>query len=124
MGNKAKSYILEVLIAFDQLGNALAGGHADQTVSGRVGWHANYGNHIIRWLFPQAVINWGFSPVHGDNHCLDSIEFDRNISDHTTFGLIAVTFLAVVFAVPIGILLRARALFIWGKGKLKGNFNL
>lgn len=121
---KAKSYILEVLIAFDQLGNALAGGNADQTVSGRVGWHANYGNHILYWLFPQAVINWGFSPVHEDNHCLDSIEFNRGISDHTTFGLIAVTFLAVVFAVPIGILLRARALFIWCKGKLKGNFNL
>lgn len=122
-GTDKRPYVLEVLIAFDQLGNALAGGNCDQTVSGRVGWHANYGDHMAYWRFPQMVINWGLSPVDGKDHCLNSIEHSVKVSDHTTAGLIAVTALSVGFAVPIGVLLRARAGFIWCRDKLRSNFN-
>lgn len=117
-----RSYIIELLVAFDQLGNAIAGGYAEQTVSGRIGWHANKGNHTFYWSFPESIVNWAFSPIDGGEHCKDCIQTKAGTTDHTTAGLLAVTGLVLMFAVPIGILLRARAAFIWCKGKLRSNF--
>ena len=118
-----RPYLLELLIALDQLGNAIAGGNADQTVSGRIGWHANYGGHVLLWAIPETVVDWAFEPVDGMGHCIKSIEDRAGVSEHTTAGLIAVTALAVVFATPIGILLRARAALIWCRDALRSNFN-
>lgn len=118
------SYIKEVLVALDQLGNAsLAFGYADQTVSGRVGWHANYGSHKKMWEVPESIIDWAFLPMDGEGHCIQSIENDRSVADHTTLGLLAVTGLAVVFAVPIGVLLRLRAGFIWCRKRIIKEFD-
>lgn len=40
-----KRYLLNVLTAFDQLGNALTGGDPDETISSRLGkaWRGDYG---------------------------------------------------------------------------------
>ena len=118
-----RPYFLELIVALDQLGNAIAGGFADQTVSGRIGWHANYGNHIVYWRLPEMLVDWAFYPVDGLGHCISSIERQTGVADHTTAGLLAVTGLVILFAIPIGILLRARAVFIWCRKKLRSNFN-
>ncbi len=56
-----------VVVAIDQLGNALAGGHPDVTISARVGYFAAQGKRYFGVL--ENVIDWAFRPVDGDGHC-------------------------------------------------------
>ncbi len=63
-----KGYIWAVFIGLDQLGNALAGGHPDMTVSARLGYlrYARSG----RWWGPaRKMVDWAFYPVDGVGHC-------------------------------------------------------
>lgn len=48
----------QVLIAIDQLANAIAGGYADETISARA--------HRCGWKRAERVINWMFCD---DQHC-------------------------------------------------------
>jgi hypothetical protein len=65
-------YLFNVLVGFDQLGNAVAGGNPDNTVSARVGYFASP-EHISRvkgfWRFLEKVIDFTFMPVQGRGHC-------------------------------------------------------
>ena len=57
-----------MLIAIDQLGNAVTGGYEDETISSRVGRAAVAGK---RWgIILERVIDWLFWP----GHCRGSIE--------------------------------------------------
>lgn len=58
----------QILIALDQLGNAILGGYADETISARA-WRGRIGN-------PQLVkfINWLFQDPR---HCQDSYESEE-----------------------------------------------
>lgn len=69
-------YIRNLLISIDQLGNALGGGDADETISSRVGKAALAGR---RWaLLMERVIDWLFLQVTGErDHCRASIEWDE-----------------------------------------------
>lgn len=62
---------LNVLIALDQLGNALCKGNPDATISARTYYFASM--EITRqhwyWLFMQTIINWAFRPIDGKHHC-------------------------------------------------------
>jgi len=72
---KRKSYILRLLIAFDQFFNVLLlNGSEDHTISGRVGYKAK-STKKKRWLLAEKIINklFFFDP----NHCENSIEKDE-----------------------------------------------
>lgn len=65
------TYVMKVLIAFDQLANAVIGGHPDETLSaaahrrhleGRSGWR-NLINGLFWWQ---------------DDHCLDAHQSELN----------------------------------------------
>lgn len=79
MDNSKGSYILRVLVSIDQLGNTIAGGNPDATISARTGYFANIKKTKLRywWLCMEAIINFAFSPVDGPQHCLDSYEADK-----------------------------------------------
>jgi hypothetical protein len=69
----ARRYVIRVLVAIDQLGNALLGGSEDETISSRVGRNAIAGK---KWaLITEKVINalFWFQP----NHCRRHIEWDE-----------------------------------------------
>lgn len=68
-----KIYILNFLIAIDQLFNALLGGKPDHTISGRVGFKASTVGG--RWLMAEWFINKLF--WLDENHCYNSIEWDE-----------------------------------------------
>lgn len=53
--------IKQILIAADQLANALLGGYADETISARA-WRSN-------WTWRIAIIDWLF---RDPNHCKNS----------------------------------------------------
>lgn len=74
-----RSWIWGVLIALDQLGNALLAGHPDETISSRVGkrvvsgtarWHEKLLARVLNWIDP--------------NHVQDAIEHDegRDLDDY------------------------------------------
>ena len=65
------SYLGRILVAIDQLGNTVAGGNPDCTISGRTGYYANHAVGLTRWYWVtlQAIINFTFYPLDGPDHC-------------------------------------------------------
>lgn len=65
-------YLLSVLIAIDQLGNAIAGGNPDNTISARVGFFASdlHQSKIkAYWKTLERIIDFTFAPLQGPGHC-------------------------------------------------------
>ncbi len=56
----------QFLIAIDQLGNAILGGWADETLSARA--------YRLKWVWTQRIINLLFID---SQHCRDSYESER-----------------------------------------------
>jgi hypothetical protein len=63
---------LQILIAVDQLANALLAGMADETLSARTWRNRDSGKR--RWRFALVVINTLFGD---DDHCRDAFEAER-----------------------------------------------
>ena len=68
---KNRSYIFRVFVGVDQLGNAVAGGNPDNTISGRTGYFANHAHSSVRWYYKllEKIINFTFYPMDGHGHC-------------------------------------------------------
>lgn len=73
-------YILHLLISIDQLGNVIAGGNPDNTISARVGF---YNHHYpddqkvtFFWKVFEWIINTTFWPIDGPNHCHEAYHND------------------------------------------------
>lgn len=90
-------YLANVFVSIDQLGNVLAGGNPDNTVSSRVGYYteAYYekGKVPFRWRFFKTIINTTFWPIDGPEHCKEAYyndageDFDERTSDIAVFIL-------------------------------------
>jgi len=113
--SKPYNWLYSVLIAVDQLGNALAGGYADSTISARVGYNVQNSKALTRnyWRFLQWVIDFIFLPLDGPNHCHQAFRNGnknhyRDGSDLMRFILSA---LILINAIPIAITARTVALF-------------
>ena len=74
------SWLRNVLIGIDQLGNTVAGGNPDVTVSARVGYNAKMVKGKTRhyWLLMELLINFTFYPDDGPNHCYEAYMADKN----------------------------------------------
>ncbi|KZN13614.1 hypothetical protein [Marinomonas sp. TW1] len=73
-------WLWNVLVAIDQLGNAIAGGDPDITISARVGYFANRSPNKrfhYYWKFLERVIDFTFYPLDGPKHCLSSLAKDN-----------------------------------------------
>jgi len=103
-----------VLIAIDQLGNAIAGGHPVTTISARVGYFSvNAQKGKFFWKILERIINFAFYPVDGDNHCYKAWKKDRQElfrigSDLTRIFLSIIILVATPF---IAVALRMAMLF-------------
>ncbi len=94
-------YFTNLLISIDQLGNVIAGGNPDNTVSSRIGYYTQHGKDTgWQWFVLEKIINTTFWPLDGPNHCHEAFhndageEFDKNINN------ILVTIIATLFIVP------------------------
>ena len=77
-------YWLNVLIAIDQLGNALAGGNPDNTISARVGFFASrFHKSKIKayWKGLERIIDFTFEPLQGPGHCFHAWESEQDETD-------------------------------------------
>lgn len=70
-------YLLNVLIGLDQMGNAVAGGDPDETISSRLGKLRRRHGGTIPWYRPLSLsIDWWLDKID-PGHCLDAIEADE-----------------------------------------------
>jgi len=93
-------YLSNFFIAIDQLGNVLAGGNPDNTISSRVGYYTEvyYSEDKVplKWELFRSIIDSSFYPIDGVNHCKEAYyndageDFDPDTSD------IAIAFLAII----------------------------
>jgi hypothetical protein len=74
-GIGSMKYATQLLIAIDQLGNALLGGWADETISARA-WRRS--PHSKRW----ACARWGIDALFfwQEDHCMKAYEHERRRS--------------------------------------------
>lgn len=109
-------WLWNVLVAIDQLGNTIAGGKADITISARVGYYANYQiepKFLLYWKFLEKVINFAFYPLDGKGHCIQALEED-NETGHVHGNDLMRAILGVIIIVaciPISILTWTAFLF-------------
>jgi hypothetical protein len=91
---KDKSYIFRLMIGIDQLGNTLAGGNPDNTISGRVGYFAEKAHISVRWYWVilEKIINFTFYPLDGPDHCKQSYNNDE-LEDY--YALKGITFFII-----------------------------
>lgn len=101
--------VKRVLVAFDQLGNALAGGYPDNTISARVGYFANYGSPKFKWYWKylESMIDTSFEPIDGKRHCLQAYFNDvgEEYEPRGWFGVhIVLQIIIIAFCIPIATL--------------------
>jgi len=74
------NWILGILIAIDQLGNAISGGNPDSTISARVGYFSQMDHCSYKWYWKKLewIIDYTFYPLDGLNHCLQAFQADKD----------------------------------------------
>ena len=91
-------------VSIDQLGNVIAGGNPDNTISSRVGYYNQHNNSGKKapwaWRFFEQIINLTFWPIDGDNHCHEAFHNDagEDFDDNTKNVLVAI--LAAIIIIP------------------------
>lgn len=110
------SWILAVLVAIDQLGNAIAGGNPDATISSRVGYWAQFANaaHKWYWLILQKIIDFTFYPLDGPRHCYQTYleEKDEKFQHGNDIAIAVLGLITITVCLPLSIILRIAVIFI------------
>jgi len=109
--SERESYILRVLVSIDQLGNTIAGGNPDVTISARTGYFANVEKTGLRiwWRCMEAIIDFAFYPIDGPGHCLKAYRSDEEEGKHREGSDIARALLGtlvILASIPIAIITR------------------
>lgn len=91
-----KTYLGRLLIAIDQLGNALSGGNEDVTISARLGY-LNLTRDIWFVKVLVFVVDTTFFPVDGPGHCEQAIikEVSRDIHRGSDLALAVMGLLVI-----------------------------
>lgn len=104
------NWINGVLIAIDQLGNAIAGGNPDATISARTGYFARVAETPFRsyWQFMERVINFTFLPVDGPDHCYQAYLSDKDEKNEEGSDLMRglLGILIILTCLPLSIITR------------------
>ena len=114
MAHEYRSWPLAVLVAVDQLGNAIAGGNPDSTISARVGYFSQNANRgKAYWKILESIIDFAFYPIDGPRHCYQAWQAEDEHfwrgSDLTRFIL---SLIIIITCPIIAIVLRILVLFI------------
>jgi hypothetical protein len=112
------SYLLRVLVSIDQLGNVIAGGHPDVTVSARTGYFANVKRTHLRpwWLCMESIIDFAFKPVDGPGHCYEAYLSDKGEKQRegSDIARAILGIFVVVACIPISFLTRIWVVLVPG----------
>ena len=111
---KTKTWVGRIFIALDQLGNALAGGNPDATISQRLGYLYEERPMILTTLL-MKLVNWTFKPIDGEGHCKQA--YDKSTEEHLRGNDLALAIMGVILA---GVCPVLRPL-VWLYGKATKN---
>lgn len=110
------SWIKGVLIGIDQLGNAVAGGNPDATISARTGYFANKIESVFKiyWKTMEFIINFAFYPIDGPNHCYQAYLEDKDERNEagSDFMRAVLGIIIIVFCIPIAVITRLYVLVL------------
>jgi hypothetical protein len=109
---KKMPYWLSVLVAIDQLGNAVAGGNPDNTISARVGFFASdlHESKIkAYWKALERIIDFTMEPLQGPGHCYNAWLGEQ---DETDTEVTYVTRIILGIFVAIGCIFISIALWL------------
>ena len=108
-----RGWLYSVLIAIDQLGNALAGGYADSTISARVGYNVRHAapERQNYWRLLEGIINYTFLPLDGPDHCYQAYLAGNQTyyRDGSDLMRVILSSLIISNAIPIAIVTRVVA---------------
>lgn len=114
-GNNKMPYWLNVLLAIDQLGNAIAAGNPDNTISARVGYFAS-ADHPSKiksyWKTLEWIIDFTFKPIQGLGHCHSAwlAEADETDTQGTYIARIVLGVFVAAGCIVISIFIRMAVL--------------
>lgn len=98
------SYLGNFFVSIDQLGNAIAGGNPDNTISSRVGFynkHNKSGNRAPwQWRIFEKIINFTFYPIDGKEHCHEAYHNDAGEAFDLHTKNVLVALLAAIIIIP------------------------
>ncbi|MFI2812352.1 MULTISPECIES: hypothetical protein [Microbulbifer] len=103
------SWIGGVLVAIDQLGNAIAGGNPDATISARVGYFASHHKRPLwpYWRLLERVIDFTFLPIDGPRHCYFAYLKDRQeMREGSDLMRLVLSLLIIVTCIPLSAITR------------------
>ena len=113
MQHEYRSRPLAILIAVDQLGNAIAGGNPDSTISARVGF---FSAKALRgrayWKGLERIIDFAFFPIDGEKHCYNAWKADdERYLRGSDFARVLLSMIIFLTCPVIAIVLRVLVLF-------------
>lgn len=113
-----KQYLFNLLMAVDQLGNAIAGGNPDVSVSGHVGCMSYTTKHWY-WRTMECIIDYTFAPVDSPLHCYTTYLNDNDIdySIESVPRMLALSLIALPTCIILFPFVRILGLFIHEKGE-------
>ncbi|MDW3190725.1 MAG: hypothetical protein R8G66_00080 [Cytophagales bacterium] len=111
--------LYNVVLSLDQLGNTLAGGDPDNTISSRLG-HLNHyredGPGLKRrpdvngyWRLLEMIVDTTFEPIDGKGHCVEAFYSDAGERFEGKTGgwaLVMVSILVILTCIPLLIIFR------------------
>ncbi len=115
MAHEYKSWPVAVLVAIDQLGNAIAGGNPDATISARVGFFSEMAKRgKSYWKSLESIIDFAFFPIDGPKHCYQAWQADKDeqFKLGSDFMRVILSVIIVVVCPVIAIVLHVLVLFI------------
>ena len=115
MSHEYRSWPVAVLVAIDQLGNAIAGGNPDATISARVGYFSEMANRAKSyWKSLESIIDFAFFPIDGPKHCYQAWQADKDeqFKLGSDFMRVILSVIIVVVCPVIAIVLHVLVLFI------------
>lgn len=104
-----------VLVAIDQLGNAIAGGNPDATISARTGYFARVKETPFRpwWQLMARIIDFTFHPIDGPDHCYNAYLRDKDEEHREGSDLMRgmLGILIILVCLPLSLITRVYVVF-------------
>ena len=92
------TYVKNILIAIDQVGNAIAGGNPDCTISGRIGYFSYNSKRPFVWYWNLLafIVDATFYPFDDHKHCYKAYMSEQKNDFHYTDNIILLFLLSVI----------------------------
>lgn len=119
-------FLVNFFVSIDQLGNVLALGNPDNTISSRVGYYNRHNNSgekaPLQWRIFEKIIDFTFYPIDGKDHCHEAFHNDAGEEFDDNTNNIIVAILATIIIIPSCIVIAIVLYFLFAIGIVSPKF--